>query len=332
MTTTNHHVLFERYGDAGVLEYRETGVPACGPGEVLLRTSAIGVNYSDALRRRNAYFLPTPLPYVPGTEVVGTVLEAGAGVEAPYLPGTRVLAILPAGGGYAELVTAAAPYCVPLPPAIDDRTATGIFVQGSTAQLMITHLAGDLAGKTVLVNAAAGGVGSLLVQLAKLGGARVIGAAGGSAKGEVVRELGADVAVDYRQAGWSERVREANGGRGVDVVFEMVGGEVYNESLRALAPGGHLIVYGCASGVQGRVDPEHFVDENLTQTGFNLAYYLQHRNPDWQQALGAVIGLLASGQLRVRTAKTFPLERAAEAHRQLEARETTGKVVLLTRA
>ena len=332
MSTTNHHVIFERYGEAAVLQFRETDVPAYGPGEVLLRTSAIGVNYSDALRRRDAYFMPTPLPYVPGTEVVGTILQAGAGVEAPYLPGTRVLAILPAGGGYAEYVTAAAQYCVPLPPQIDDRTATGIFVQGSTARLMITQLAGDLAGKTVLVNAAAGGVGSLLVQMAKLGGARVIGAAGGAAKQDVVRELGADAAVDYRIAGWSDRVREATGGRGVDIAFEMVGGEVYNESLRTLAPGGHLIVYGCASGVQGAVEPERFVDHNWRQSGFNLAHYLQQHNAVWQQALGEVIGLLASGQLRVRTAKTFPLDRAAEAHRQLEARETTGKVVLLTRA
>ena len=331
MTTTNHHVTFDRYGDADVLHFRESAIPECGPGQVLLRVGAIGVNYSDILRRRDRYFMPTPLPYVPGTEVVGEIVASGEGVAAPLTEGARVLAILPSGGGYAEYVTAAAPYCVPLPPEIDDRTATAIFVQGSTAQLMIAQLAGELEGKTVLINAAAGGVGSLLVQLAKLGGARVIGAAGGAEKGKIVRELGADAAVDYRAAGWSERVREANGGRGVDVVFEMVGGEVYNESLRALAPGGHLIVYGCASGVQGTVDPEYFVDHNLRQSGFNLAHYLQHHNPVWQRALGDVMGVLASGRLRVRAAQTYPLERAAEAHRQLEARETTGKVVLLTR-
>ncbi len=329
MTTTNHQITFERYGDPSVLQFRSGDLPTPGPGEVLLRVSAIGVNYSDVLRRRNTYFMPTPLPYVPGTEVVGTIEGTGPGIDAPFAHGTRVLAILPRGGGYAEYVTASVQYCIPLPPQIDDATATAIFVQGSTAQLMVTQLAGDVSGKTVVINAAAGGVGSLLVQLCKLRGGRVIAAAGGPEKLRVASALGADATVDYRSPDWSQQVRAANRGRGADLIFEMVGGEVYNESLRALAPGGHLIVYGCASGEQGRVDPEHFVDENIRQSGFNLAHYLQHYNPLWQQALGEVIGLLAGGQLRVRTAMTFPLAEAAEAHRRLEARATTGKVVLI---
>ena len=329
MKTTTHQIIFERYGDPHVLQFRGAAVPVFGPGEVSLRVSAIGVNYSDVLRRRNTYFMPTPLPYVPGTEVVGTIEELGPDIDAPLALGRRVLAILPQGGGYAEHVTAHARYCIPLPPGIDDATATAIFVQGSTAQLMVTHLAGVLSGKTVLIHAAAGGVGSLLVQLCKLQDARVIAAAGGPSKLEVASALGADVTVDYRSPNWSEQVREGNDGRGADTIFEMVGGEVYNESLRALAPGGHMIVYGCASGEQGRVDPEHFVDKNIWQSGFNLAHYLQHHNPLWQRALGEVIDLLAGGQLRVRTAITFPLAEAAEAHRRLEARKTTGKVVLL---
>ena len=323
-------VSFNRYGQSDVLQVVEAEKPQAQAGEVLIKVQAIGVNYSDILRRRNAYFMPTPLPYVLGTEAVGTIEALGESVGEPYAIGTRVLAILPQSGGYSTHVTANAQYCVPLPPNIDDKAATAIFVQGSTAQLMVSQIAGDLKGKTVLVNAAAGGVGSILVQLAKMGGAKVIGAGSSEVKLETATAMGADAVVNYAREGWSAEVKKANEGRGVDVIFEMVGGEVYNESLKCLAQGGHLIVYGCASGVQGKVHPEHFVDENIRQSGFNLAFYIQHKMPLWQEALGAVIGMLAQGQLRIETPQTFPLEAAAEAHRQIEARMTTGKVVLLT--
>lgn len=305
-------------------------MPRAQAGEVVVKVNAIGVNYADLLRRKNNYFAPTPLPFVLGTEAVGVIEEVGEGVSLPYVSRTRILAILPQSGAYSTYVIARAEYCVPLPPNIDDKAATAIFVQGSTAQLMIAQIAKNLKGKTVLVNAAAGGVGSILVQLATLNGAVVIGAASSALKMEVAQKLGAKAVVNYTENNWSEQVKTANGSKGVDVVFEMVGGAVYNESIKCLTPGGHLIVYGCASGVQGAIHPEHFVDENLTQSGFNLAYYIQHNTQLWQEALGTVIGLLAQGQIKIETLKTFRLEDAAEAHRQIEARETMGKVVLLT--
>lgn len=330
MTKKIKQVQISNYGNADVLELIESDMPQVTEGEVLIKVSAIGVNYSDILRREDKYFMPTPLPYVLGTEAVGVIEEVGGGVSEPYVVGTRVLAILPQAGGYATYVAAQAQYCVPLPPEVDDKSATAIFVQGSTAQLMMDHVAGDLKGKTVLINAAAGGVGSLLVQLAKLKGAKVIGAVGSDAKADVVKRLGADLAVNYSNSNWSESLKDANDGNGVDVVFEMVGGDVYNESLKCLARGGHIIVFGCAGGIQGTIHPEYFVDQNIAQSGFNLAYFIQNKIHLWQEALGTIITLLIKKQLKIEIPETFKLEAAADAHRKIEARQTTGKVVLLT--
>jgi NADPH2:quinone reductase len=193
---------------------------------------------------------------------------------------------------------------------------------------MISQVAKELTGKTVLINASAGGVGSLLVQLAKLNGAKVIAASSSDEKLNVAKANGADETVNYSKDNWSEKIKAANNGRGVDIAFEMVGGSIYNETLKSLAQGGHLIVYGCASGVQGSIHPEYFVDENISQSGFNLAFYITTKMQVWQEALGAVIGLIAQGKLKIETPKTFDLKDAAEAHRQIEARQTTGKVVL----
>jgi NADPH:quinone reductase len=328
MAKTMKLVQLNQYGLPDELKLVETSIPQPKNGEVVIKVEAIGVNFSDTLRRRNQYFQPTPLPYVLGSEAVGHIIAVGEGVSEPYEIGTRVLAILPFGGGYAEYVAAIAQYCVPLPPNIDAKTATAIFVQGSTAQLMISQVAKELTGKTVLINASAGGVGSLLVQLAKLNGAKVIAASSSDEKLNVAKANGADETVNYSKDNWSKKVKEANNGRGVDIAFEMVGGSIYNETLKSLAQGGHLIVYGCASGVQGSIHPEYFVDENISQSGFNLAFYITTKMQVWQETLGAVIGLIAQGKLKIETPKTFDLKDAAEAHRQIEARQTTGKVVL----
>lgn len=328
MTNSMKQVQLSQFGSPDELKLVETSIPSPKPGEVLLQVEAIGVNYSDTLRRRNKYFQPTPLPYVLGSEAVGRIISVGEGVAAPYLTGTMVLAILPYGGGYSEYVTAIAQYCVPLPPNIDAKTATAIFVQGSTAQLMVYQVAKDLKNKTVLINAAAGGLGSLLVQLAKLNGAKVIAASSSNEKLNIAIANGADTAVNYSNLHWSEEVKAANDGNGVDIAFESVGGDVYNETIKSMAKGGHLIVYGCASGVQGTIHPEHFVDESLRQTGFNLAFYISTRPQIWQEALEAVIGLISQEKLKISTLNTFELKEAAKAHRQIEARKTTGKVVL----
>lgn len=329
MTTNIKQIIFQAYGNPNVLQLVAGTLPAPAPGELLIRVTAIGVNYSDILRRQNRYFMPTPLPFALGSEAVGVVEALGEGVEASFQPGTRVLAILPQAGGYATHVLAAAVFCVPLPPAISDLQATALFVQGSTAQLLVSQMVGQITGKTVLIHAAAGGVGSWLVQLCRLAGAKVIAASSSSAKMKLTDHLGAHLSVDYSQPHWTNQVMDFTGGHGVDVLFEMVGGEVYNKGIRCVADGGLILVYGCASGVQGEIHPEYFVDHHLSQRGFNLAYFIQNQPQLWQQALGEVIQLLAQGQVQVDSPHTFPLAAAAEAHAAIEGRITTGKVVLL---
>lgn len=323
-------IQLSEYGSPDVLTLVTVAVPQPKPGELLIRVEAAGVNYSDVLRRKNTYFMPTPLPYVLGAEAVGEIVAVGEGVDAsPFQSGNRVLAILPNGGGYSAYVVASAQFCVPLPPQIDAAAATAIFVQGSTAYLIIHQVIKAIAGKTVLVHAAAGGVGSILIQLAKLAGAAtVIGTAGSDEKLAVARSFGADEAVNYTKAAWPNQVMALNGNKKVDFILEMIGGSIYSQSFDCLAPGGTMVVYGEASGQKGYVHSEHFVDENQTVTGFNLAYFIQHRTPLWQEALGAIIGLMAAGKLVISTESTFPLRDAAVAHRQIEARQTTGKVVL----
>lgn len=318
------------YGTPTVLTMIDTAVPKPQAGEILLKVEAVGVNYSDVLRRKNTYFMPTPLPYILGAEAVGEIVGLGEGVNAPpFQIGSRVLAILPNGGGYSEYIAAQAQFCVPLPPNIDAEAASAIFVQGSTAHLMLHHVAKDVKGKSILIHAAAGGVGSLLVQLAKLAGASTIIATGSSdEKLNVALALGANAAVNYSEKNWTDRVLEANQGQKVDIIFEMVGGDIYSQSFECLAGGGTMIVYGAASGQKGIMHSEHFVDENQTVTGFNLAYYIQNKMSVWQESLGAVIGLLAEGKIRVHVGQTFALTEAAKAHEQLESRKTTGKIVL----
>lgn len=320
-------VLLENYGAAQQLKLTEADIPQPSAGEVLIKVEAIGVNYSDILRRKNTYFMPTPLPYVLGAEVVGRIEEHG-NEETHLEVGQRVLAILPSGGGYSEMVTANAQYCIPLPDHIDNSAATAIFVQGSTAHLILHQIAGDISAKTVLVHAGAGGVGSILIQLAKLAGAKVI-ATSSSSKLEKAKSFGADAVVDYSKSGWPSKVIEANGGQKVDLILEMVGGNIYEESFHCLAQMGTMIVYGSASGKKGMVHSEHFVDESHRLLSFNLAHFIQYRMQDWQASLGAIIGLLAEGKLKIETAHSFALAEAAKAHQAIENRETTGKVVLI---
>ncbi len=324
-------VQFNEYGAPGVLQIVTVAMPQPQAGQVLIRIEAAGVNYSDILRRKNTYFMPTSLPYVLGAEAVGEIIAVGEGVDAPpFQVGNRVLAILPQGGGYSEYVLAAVQFCVPLPPSLDAAEATAIFVQGSTAYLMLHEVVKDLANKSILIHAAAGGVGSILVQLAKMAGAAtVIGTASSDQKCDTARSFGADKAVNYTQAGWPEQVVAANGGEKVDLILEMVGGSIYSQSFACLASGGTMVIYGAASGQKGIMHSEHFVDENQTVTGFNLAWFIQNKMARWQEALGAVISLMADRKLRIHVQESFPLQAVAQAHTRIENRQTTGKVVLI---
>ena len=329
MMTTMQQIQIAAYGGPEVLKPVTVEVPQPGPGEVLIRTAAIGVNYSDVLRRRNTYFMPTPLPYVPGAEAVGEVVAHGDGLEdsAPQI-GQRILGILPHGGAYAEYAVVPARFCVPLPPQIDAAVATALFVQGSTAYGIIAHRIGDLEGKSVLVHAAAGGVGSLLVQLARQRGAKVLGTTSKTSKLAQIEALGA-IPIDYSHSDWPAQVIAANGDAPVDYALEMVGGKIYEQSFTCLRQGGTMVVFGAASGQKGRIHSEHFVDQEQHLLSFNLAYFIRDQMADWQAALGAIIGQVASGQLQIQVDHQFPLAEASQAHQAIEARMTSGKVVLI---
>lgn len=335
--TSMEAVRAKSYGTADVLALEEVPVPRPEPGQVLIRVEAAGVNFSDVKRRRNdPYPFPTPLPYTPGSEVAGTVEALGEGVEGPAV-GTPVFALAGEDGstGYAQFAVANVPGVVPIPPGISADAASGLVIAGSTAVLVLREAARLQPGESVLVQGAAGGVGGYAVQVAKLLGAgTVVGAASTPGKREAVLALGADEAVDYTRADWPDRVLEITGGRGVDVLLEMAGGPSFEQGLSCLAPFGRAVVYGSSSGEPLRMGPESidafFYDPSPNQSlvAFNLGLWFGMRPEEAAGALRDLIGFVSSGRVRVPIDRVLPLSQAAEAHRMLEERRATGKIVL----
>jgi NADPH:quinone reductase len=322
MTETMRAVLIRRHGGPEVLEIAELPAPQPGPGEVLIDVAAAGVLFNDTMIRSGFHPMLPPLPLVLGSEVVGTVIGAGAGVDAALL-GRRVAVALPMGG-YASRAVAPAAALVPLPDDLSDGEAVSLVVNAPTALVMLEDVAPVSGGRSVLVTAAAGAVGGLLLSAAAaLGASPVIGAAS-AAKLDVVRGHGA-LAVDYGTPHWVDAVREATSGAGVNVVFESVGGEVGTAALRCLAVGGTLVQYGLASGRPTEVAAYDVIARGLRYLGFGLP----HAGPArWLAASHRAIELWRAGALDLRPAWQLPLERARDAHEALRDRATTGKVVL----
>jgi NADPH:quinone reductase len=312
-------VRFHEFGDPEVLRIDEVEKPQPGAGEVLIRVAVAGVNYADTMLRAGTYFTKPPLPATPGFEVAGLIEAIGEGVSNLQV-GQRVMA-RPTGGGYVEYAVAKAAQVVPVPDGLDFGKATAILVQGWTALGLLKSLR---AGQTVLVHAAAGGVGSLLVQLAKLKGARVIGTASTPQKLETVRSLGADVAVNYTESDWTEQVLAAAEGKGVDLLIEMVGGEIGSQNIRCLAAGATMIVYGSASAKDFQISAGGLMSKNLTVKGYTLYSETPETLAVFTREL---MGHLEAERLRIMV-QEFPLADAAAAHRAMESRQTVGKVVL----
>lgn len=321
-------VRFYEYGGPEVLKVEDAPVPEPGPGEALVRVAAAGVNYADTRRRLGAYVEPTPLPWVVGSEVAGTVAKLGPNVTGVQ-EGQRVMA-LTAGGGYAEYAVVAAQALLPIPPKLSFTQAAALPLQGLTAYYLL-KLSGRLqAGESVLVHAAAGGVGTLAVQMAKLLGAgKVIATASTPAKLEFACSLGADAQIDYTREDVVAGVRGATNGKGADIILDGVGGDVFELSLRSLAADGRLVVYGLASGKVVELNPVRLMRRNQSVVGFYLGQ-LMTQPEQLRPAMEEIAGWLAAEKLRLMIGHVFPLAEAARAHRQLEARETTGKIVLLT--
>lgn len=315
-------------GGPEVLVFEDAETPEPGPGEMLIEVALAGVNYADTGVRRGMFHGPAPaeMPITPGFEVGGTVTKVGEGVER-FETGAQVVAVLPAGG-YAEYAVAPIDSVVEVPDGVDFLQATALLVQGITAYGVLHDAARLRPSEGVLVQAAAGGVGTLAVQLAKLAGAEpVVGTASTEEKRGLAETLGADRTVDYTRDGWIEEVLEATGDRGVDVVLESVGGEVGKQAYGCLAPLGRLVTFGAAGG-EGMTPPDMW-QLNLqgqTVSGFGGPWI---RPGAAGRARHEISAYLTSGGLRVVEGPSFKLEEAAEAHRAVEGRATVGKVALL---
>jgi NADPH:quinone reductase len=313
-------------GGPEVMHLEEIETPTPQKDEVLIRVAAAGINYADLAQRQGTYLTRTRTPTTPGFEVAGTVAGYGPNVSAPPI-GTRVIAL--ANGGYAEYSIAPVNSVIPIPDTLDFTHAAAFMVQGLTAYQLLRESARIQAGESVLIHAAAGGVGTLAVQLAKLMGAgQVIGTASSEAKLELARSLGADTTINYSQPDWFEQVKNATQGRGADIILEMVGGEVSTQSLQCLAPFGRMVIYGAASNQISQFTGIQLMYKNQSIIGYWLTAWLQRGDRIAAAAL-ELMQYLNSGRLKIIVGATFPLAEAAQAHRAIAERRTTGKVVLL---
>jgi NADPH2:quinone reductase len=322
-------VRIHETGGPEVLGVEEVGVPAPGPDELLIRVGAAGVNFTDVMARQGVYLSPGAAPELPailGTEVAGVVAAAGPGAPGE-LVGRRVIAFV--RGGYAEYAIALPALVTELPPGVDLAEATAFLVQGVTAWQLLRDCGRVRPGESVLVHAAAGGVGTLAVQLAKLWGAgRVIATASSEEKRALALELGADAAVDTTPEGLCHRLREANGGAKVDVVLEMAGGPAFTESFRALGRFGRLVAYGNASREVVSITNTDIQQHSRAVIGYWLVDCLADPAGMIAAPLASLFELVQAGELKPIVGGTYPLAEAARAHRELEARKTTGKLVL----
>jgi NADPH2:quinone reductase len=318
-------IVVHEVGGPEKLSWEDVPTPKPGPGEALIRQTAIGLNFIDVYNRTGLYKLP--LPFVVGQEGAGVVEAVGEGVNI-VRPGERV-AYAGIQGAYAELRTISAERLVPLPPTIDDRTAAAIMLKGLTAEYLIRRCARVKAGDTVLWHAAAGGVGSIGCQWARHLGLHVIGTAGGPEKVKLARERGCEHVIDYKSEDVLARVKDLTNGKGVPVVFDSVGKDTFQTSLDCLSPRGMLVSFGNASGAVPPFSPLILGGpRSLFLTRPSLNAYVPTREELIEASL-ALFDVVASGAVKVDIGQTFPLRDAATAHRDLESRKTTGSTVLL---
>jgi NADPH2:quinone reductase len=319
-------VRFHAYGGPEVLRWEDAPDPEVRPTEVLVRVEAAGVNFADLMRRQGHYTVRDPLPATLGTEAAGVVVRVGEQVRG-LAPGDRVVCRV-RSGAQAELVAAQAVAVHRVPAGLGPVEAAAVPVAFLTAFHMLRTLAPVRPGETVLIHAAASGVGTAAVQLARFWGARVFATASSADKLELARRLGAAELIDYTRQDFLAEVLARTGHRGVDRVLDCVGGEVLARSVKALAPGGILMVYGRASGSLPPLSPEEFFPKNLRIFGVHIGM------PPWTAeahaaAMADVLDLVARGAVRPVVDRTFRMAEAALAHEYLATRRTHGKVVLV---
>lgn len=318
-------IRVHQYGGPEALHYEQAPFPEPGVGEARVKIEAAGVNFIDVYHRTGLYL--GQLPITPGVEGAGVVDALGPNVSE-MKPGDRV-AYAMQQGSYAEYAVVPVAKLVPIPDTIDTRSAAAVMVQGMTAHYLSQSTYSLQPGDTALVHAAAGGVGLLLVQMAKRCGARVIGTVSTEEKARLAREHGADEVILYTQADFEAETRRLTDGLGVNVVYDSVGKTTFDKSLNCLRPRGYMVLYGQSSGPVSPLDPQVLAAKgSLFLTRPSLAHYAADRAELLGRA-GDVFEWMAAGALQVRIDQTFPLAEAAEAHRYLEGRKTRGKLLLI---
>lgn len=323
-------IVVRQYGGPEVLRYEEVSDPEPTPGEVLLKVRVAGFNYADVMMRVGLYKGGPKPPYIPGFEVCGTVTRLGQGVSG-LQAGARVLAFpdpSATGGGYAQLVAISAQRLFPAPPSLSDQEAGAFPIVFLTAYLALRTAGRAASGESVLIHSAGGGVGTAAVQIARQLGLRIFATASSDEKLERVKALGADVTVNYQRGDFVEEVRRQTSGRGVDLILEMVGGEVFDKSLQCLAPLGRLIAVGLASGRVPKADVAQLLYGNLSVIGFHLGKLFNR--PDLiGEALGQLNRWIEEKKIKPVVGPAFPLREAATAHALVSERKNYGKVILL---
>ncbi len=313
-------VQIEKFGGPEVLQVVDVPKPEPGDGEVLIEVSRAGMNFADTHQRENSYLARYELPLILGGEVAGTTED-----------GRRVIALVPRGG-YAEYAVAHESAVYPIPDGLDDGVALALLIQGLTAWHLLRTCGRVALGESVVVVSGAGGVGSLTVQLAKpFGAGRVIATASSEEKRALTLELGADVAVDPSRDDLTEALIEANDGGRVDVVLEMSGGRIFEQSAEALAPFGRIVAYGIASREPNTVETGRLMRKSRSVVGFWLMHCLGRRDMI-EEPLADLFERAVRGELRPQVGATYPLSEVRRAHEELQGRRTTGKLLLDPRA
>lgn len=312
-------------GGPEALELVDLPIPQPKETELVVKTAASGVNFIDIYQREGRYKLP--LPFVAGQEGSGTVAAVGSKVSGINVGDPVAWAGIQ--GSYAEYAAVPADRAVRVPSGVDDRAAAGAILQGMTAHYLCHDTYPLKRGETALVQAAAGGVGLLLVQMAHNIGARVIGTASTEEKAKLAREAGADEVILYTQVDFEAEAKRLTEGKGVNVVFDSVGKTTFEKGLNVLRPRGYMVLFGGSSGPVAPLDPIQLMQKgSLFLTRPTLLHYIVTTD-DLRKRASAVFEMIAAGKLKLRIAHTYPLTEAAQAHRDLEARKTTGKILLL---
>ena len=309
-------IQITEFGGPEVMKLVDLEDPSIGEGQELINVTTIGINYADTHQTENSYLSQQKLPLIPGIEVVG---KTAAGV--------RVLAPID-GGGYSQKAVAYSAALIPIPDTVTDQQALAMLVQGTTAWHILKTIGHLNVGETVVVHAAAGGVGSIAIQLAKMWGAKVIAVASSEAKRSLALSLGADAVVDATEENLGDALKAANAGKRVNIVLEMVGGKTFDESLEILAPFGRLVTYGMASRTApSLIQPASLMGGSKTISGFWLSHCFGKKEL-MNDVIAQLFKLIEEGKLKPVIGEVFPLSQATLAHKSMLARETMGKITL----